>query len=359
VDDQDLRSDYSGYAGHLDFVASSNGGWNDIATLDPLGDVGWTPDDYKMNFGGTSAATPLAAGIAALMLSVNPGLTASEIRTMMQSTCDQVGGVTYTNGTNLQYGYGRVNASRAVASAMPVLNINDVIANEGSAAAPGTATFTISLSAPTTRDVTVQFGTADYTALAGINYNTANGTLTIPAGGTSSSASASLIGGVLQQPSVSFVMNLSLASNALLTAKTTGRGTITALDSDGDGIPDYWEIANGLNPFDPTDAQLDPDHDGLTNLEEYLFGTNPFDPTDGQIILNPQNSGNDFIFTLRTQPGLNYRIEYTGDLTDPNSWQPLNSDFTAGTTTTLIRDTGVLGTQPLRYYRARALSTQP
>ena len=54
----------------------------DIATLDPLGAIGWTPDDYKMNFGGTSAATPLAAGIAALMLSANPNLTAAEIRTL-------------------------------------------------------------------------------------------------------------------------------------------------------------------------------------------------------------------------------------------------------------------------------------
>ncbi len=359
ADDQDLRSDYSGYAGHLDFLASSNGGWNDIATLDPLGDVGWTPDDYKMNFGGTSAAAPLAAGTAALMLSVNPGLTASQIRTMMQSTCDQVGGVSYTGGTNLQYGYGRVNASRAVASAMPVLNINDVIANEGSAAAPGTATFTISLSAPTTRDVTVQFGTADATALAGTNYNAASGSLTIPAGGTSSTTGVSLIGGVLQQPSAYFTMNLSLAANALLTAKTSGKGTITALDSDGDGIPDYWETAHGLNPFDPTDAPLDPNHDGLTNLEAYLFGTNPSDPTDSHLILNPQNSGNDFVFTLRTAPGLNYRIEYTGNLTDPNSWQPLGSDFTATGSTTLIRDTGVLGTQAIRYYRARALSTQP
>ncbi|MEO6739172.1 MAG: S8 family serine peptidase, partial [Chthoniobacteraceae bacterium] len=63
--DCDRRSDYSGYAGHLDFLAPSNGGWNDIATLDPVGAIGWTPDDFKMNFGGTSSATPLAAGIAA------------------------------------------------------------------------------------------------------------------------------------------------------------------------------------------------------------------------------------------------------------------------------------------------------
>ncbi|MDB6119528.1 MAG: hypothetical protein JWO08_3309, partial [Verrucomicrobiaceae bacterium] len=105
--DRDLRSDYSQYLGHLDFIAPSNGGWNDIATLDPVGDVGWTGEDYKLNFGGTSAATPLAAGIAALMLSRNPDLTAEEIRTIMHKTCDKVGGVTYAqDGTHPMYGYG-------------------------------------------------------------------------------------------------------------------------------------------------------------------------------------------------------------------------------------------------------------
>lgn len=50
------------------------------------------------------------------------------------------------------------------------------------------------------------------------------------------------------------------------------------LDSDGDGIPDQWETANGLNPYDPADAALDFDEDGFTNLEEYLAKTDPRDP---------------------------------------------------------------------------------
>jgi len=91
---------------------------------------GWTPDDYKMNFGGTSAATPLAAGIAALMLSVNPSLTVEEIRGLMHNTCDKIGGVTYTGGTNRFYGYGRVNAFKAVDAAMHALSINDVTVAE-------------------------------------------------------------------------------------------------------------------------------------------------------------------------------------------------------------------------------------
>jgi len=114
--DRDLRSDYSQYGGKLDFLAPSNGGWNDIATLDPVGSVGWNSTDYKMNFGGTSAACPLAAGIAGLMLSKNPNLTAAEVKTYMRNTADKIGGVTYSGGFNAYYGYGRVNANAALAA---------------------------------------------------------------------------------------------------------------------------------------------------------------------------------------------------------------------------------------------------
>ena len=48
------------------------------------------------------------------------------------------------------------------------------------------------------------------------------------------------------------------------------------VDSDGDGMPDVWELANGLNPF-LNDAALDKDGDGVSNLQEYLAGTNPSD----------------------------------------------------------------------------------
>jgi hypothetical protein len=46
-------------------------------------------------------------------------------------------------------------------------------------------------------------------------------------------------------------------------------------DTDGDGIPDSWELAYGLNPTNDMDATLDADVDGLNNLHEFIAGTNP------------------------------------------------------------------------------------
>ena len=47
------------------------------------------------------------------------------------------------------------------------------------------------------------------------------------------------------------------------------------IDSDDDGMPDNWEITNGLNPLNAADAYGDPDGDGMNAAEEYLSGRNP------------------------------------------------------------------------------------
>ncbi|MEL6988480.1 MAG: S8 family serine peptidase, partial [Bacteroidota bacterium] len=74
--------------------------------------------DYSRWFNGTSQASPLVAGIATLMLSVDPDLTPDEIRSILRSTAeDQVGDPEEdTEGFDVFYGYGRVNAFNALST---------------------------------------------------------------------------------------------------------------------------------------------------------------------------------------------------------------------------------------------------
>lgn len=74
---------------------------------------------YFQNFSGTSAATPVSAGVAALMLSLNPNFSRGDIYRIMVQSCDKVGGYTYSYGQpydtyNNEMGYGRINAFSAI-----------------------------------------------------------------------------------------------------------------------------------------------------------------------------------------------------------------------------------------------------
>lgn len=52
-------------------------------------------------------------------------------------------------------------------------------------------------------------------------------------------------------------------------------GCYEYLDSNGNGLPDYFEIMAGLDPAQSNSADLDSDNDGLTNQQEYELGTDP------------------------------------------------------------------------------------
>lgn len=56
------------------------------------------------------------------------------------------------------------------------------------------------------------------------------------------------------------------------------------IDTDNDGMPDEWEIDNGLDINDPTDALCDPDVDLVRNLFEYQLCSDPYDDQSPQHI---------------------------------------------------------------------------
>lgn len=78
--------------------------------------------NYTNSFGGTSSATPGAAGVAALVLSRNPNLRWDEVKDILKRSSDKIdtaGGNYDPNGHSTIYGYGRVNAKKAVELAAP------------------------------------------------------------------------------------------------------------------------------------------------------------------------------------------------------------------------------------------------
>ena len=111
----DRRAGYSNYGPELDLCAPSSG-IQRIVTTDRLGSSGYAAGDYTYDFGGTSSATPLAAGLAALVLSAYPDLTSAAVRRILCETADPIDpqNGAYQDGRSPWYGCGRINASRAV-----------------------------------------------------------------------------------------------------------------------------------------------------------------------------------------------------------------------------------------------------
>ncbi|CAN5853373.1 hypothetical protein BH11PSE3_BH11PSE3_22930 [soil metagenome] len=113
---------------------------------------------------------------------------------------------------------------------LPTLSISDASFAEGSAAAPGKGSFTVSLSAGSTTPVTVTYATADGTATAGSDYTAKTGTLTFAPGETSKTIQVTAIGDSTVEANEGFSIALSNASGATI-AHGTGAGTITNDDT--------------------------------------------------------------------------------------------------------------------------------
>ena len=99
-----------------------------IQTTDQVGGNGYIAGNYEPDFNGTSSACPAVAGVAALVLSVNPCLTHDEVEDIIEQSGQKVGTYLYSNfasrpnGTwNMEMGYGLVDAETAVLLAQSLL----------------------------------------------------------------------------------------------------------------------------------------------------------------------------------------------------------------------------------------------
>jgi subtilisin family serine protease len=105
TDRYDTLASFSNYG---DWITLSAPGANILTTSRGGGYGYWS---------GTSFSSPLTAGVAALVLSVNPSLTNADVVNILEQTADDEG----AQGFDQYYGWGRVNAAKAVQRALATL----------------------------------------------------------------------------------------------------------------------------------------------------------------------------------------------------------------------------------------------
>jgi hypothetical protein len=123
---------------------------------------------------------------------------------------------------------------------------------------------------------------------------------------------------------------LAYGFDGAIVATNVVNATSTAVggpDTDGDGMPDLWEQANGFDPNTP-DGPLDADGDGLANREEYLAGTDPRDSAS-HLALAAARSGAELRLTFLARAGRSYSV-LRKDVAAGGTWQRFADVAVAG-----------------------------
>jgi hypothetical protein len=120
-----------------------------------------------------------------------------------------------------------------------------------------------------------------------------------------------------------------------------------AADSDGDGIPDEYELAHGLNRFNATDAALDSDGDGVSNRNEFILATESNNSDRFAFSTSYDTLAGTATVSFPTIAGRTYRVLYSANLL---TWEPASASLTGTGTTQTWTDSPPVGT-PQRFYR--------
>lgn len=159
----------------------------------------------------------------------------------------------------------------------PTIRAGDVQVTEGEGGTTD-ATFTVTLSAASSQPVTVDYATADGTAVSGSDYLPVSGTLTFAPGVTTQTVAVPIVGDAIPEPTETFRLNLSNPTNATL---GSDHGTGTIVDNDGSAdvrvgyhdrddwgtgfVADMWIINNTPTAITGWALEFDFDHE-ITNI---------------------------------------------------------------------------------------------
>ena len=191
----------------------------------------------------------------------------------------------------------------------PALSINDVSVTEGNSGTTSNATFTVSLSEPSTKAVTVNFSTDGGTATAGSDYLPLAGTITFAPDETSKTVSVAVNGDDEFEPDETFRVDLSNATNATI-SDAQGIGTITNDDPPPNTAPTAEPDSYSTNEDTPLSGNVlvndsDPDGDTLKAalVSDAAHGTLTLD-ADGSFSYTPNaNYNGPDSFTYKASDG--------------------------------------------------------
>lgn len=182
-----------------------------------------------------TATAPADYTTASGTLTFAPGVTSQPVTVIVRGdTLDELDETYFVNlsgATNATIADNQGLGTITDDDATPSLTINDISVTEGDAGTVN-AVFTVSLSASSGQTVTVNFATADNTAIAPADYTSTGGMLTFAQGVTSQPITVPVQGDILDELDETFFVNLSGAVNATI-SNNQGIGTIT----DDDGTP--------------------------------------------------------------------------------------------------------------------------
>jgi hypothetical protein len=367
---------------------------------------------YRADFWGTSAATPHVAGAVALLAAANPAANPQHIKTALLQTVDLVPAFTNRMSSHGRLNLGRAIDHSFIASGPPFIarrpldqsvplggraEFAPIVFGEkprasqwcfNGAPISGATNATLTLAnAQLARDglysvrVSNRLGVA--TSEAARLTVLVNPTINLPpisqsvAQGGSVTFSAGFTGNpppfgvewrqgslALASNTVAGFQDFFLLTNAQPAHAGTWRVrvrnaagstgvertfTLAVLpDSDGDGLPNAWELAHGLRTNDASDGVLDADFDRVSNRDEYLAGTNPTNGQSFPWIETIRRTNAATVLGFRAASNKTYTVEAHGSA-EAGAWSRL-ADVPAATTNRMVSVTDA-GSEAARHYR--------